>query len=159
MGAIFVVGMYGSGKSFYSQNLGQNLNINYYDASSLIGVEINHSFLGDKRVRDLKFTEKVLFSVIDKISQKEKKFIVTGHFCILKDEGYDVIEICDFNPENIDKIIVITANLNFIYNNLIVKNIRLDKQIIQNMQEAEVTIAKRIASFYDLPLEIVGNNF
>lgn len=159
MGAIFIVGIYGTGKSYYAKKLGKILNINYYDASALIGAEINHSYHEDKRVSDITFTEQVLFQVIEKIYKREKKFIITGHFCLLKEKGYEVINVEDFNPKRIDKIILLNTDIESIYNNLLVKNIKIKKQTIQKMQKVEKDIAKKIAILYGIPLEIIENNF
>lgn len=95
-GIIFVAGIYGVGKSTLCERLSISIGIPCYSAGDLISA-INGEIYGrNKTVVNKEKNQDILVTAVNERLQKDKTFILAGHFCI-----FDPLSI---KPEYANKI-------------------------------------------------------
>ena len=78
---IFVTGIHGVGKTFFSQKLATKLGVKSYTASKLISDE---SSKVTKKVYDVDTNQKILIRALKEI--KASQYILDGHVCLIDEE-------------------------------------------------------------------------
>ena len=88
-GIIFVAGIYGVGKSTLCERLSISIGIPCYSAGDLISA-INGEIYGrNKTVVNKEKNQDILVTAVNERLQKDKTFILAGHFCIF-DKSFNV---------------------------------------------------------------------
>lgn len=80
---IFLGGIHGVGKGYFSKILEKELEIKAFSSSELIK---NQNKL-DKRVKDIKGNQNKLLIQVDSLKEMYDNFILDGHFCLIDDKG------------------------------------------------------------------------
>lgn len=80
---IFLGGIHGVGKGYFSKILEKELEIKAFSSSELIK---NQNKL-DKRVKDIKGNQSKLLIQVDRLKEMYNTFILDGHFCLIDDKG------------------------------------------------------------------------
>jgi len=88
-GIIFVAGIYGVGKSTLCERLSISIGIPCFSAGDLISA-INGEIYGrNKTVVNKEKNQDILVTAVNERLQKDKTFILAGHFCIF-DKSFNV---------------------------------------------------------------------
>lgn len=154
---IFIGGIHGVGKTFYSNNLSKCSNIPHYSCSELISrfKSIDNK---TKLTKNINENQSLLKLAVDSYLSPNNKYILDGHFCLINDKG----EICRvpekiFLELNMSNIIVLENDCNKIIDNLKRRDNRVySKSLISSFQNEEILYAKYIAQLLNISIEIIN---
>lgn len=151
---IFVAGVHGVGKTFFSNRIKAELEIATYDASEIIAKEKNSEFSKDKKIKEPNLNQESLIRGVEKIKQREEQFLLNGHFCLLDSLGEIVpLEQSVFEQIAPEKIILLEEAPDIIIERRFVRDKeKLDSQFIQKFMEAEHVCAYRFAKEKGIPI-------
>lgn len=144
---IFVSGIHGVGKTFFCNQVKEQLGINTYSASKLISDRRDKDFSVDKHVSNIDENQLLLLQAIDKLREKGDEFILDGHFCLLDKEGLiSRIPMDTYTSLKPDKIILLTEQSSVIVRRRLQRDgILLEESDIDLFQREEMTYAKEVA--------------
>lgn len=147
---IFVTGIHGVGKTFFSQKLATKLGVKSYTASKLISDE---SSKVTKKVYDVDTNQKILIRALKEI--KASQYILDGHVCLI-DEEENVKEIAEeiFEQMPVDIIICIRENETVIQERLMKREIFYTVDFLKDFQKREIEYTKKIAQNLNIPFLI-----
>ncbi|TKI50562.1 ATP-binding protein [Lysinibacillus tabacifolii] len=157
---IFVSGVHGVGKSYFSNRLKDSINLPHYSASHLIKTFDKKLFFVDKKVSDVNSNQEVLVNSI-KQNVREKLFILDGHFTLLKDnETIEKIPLTTFKNLNITKVFLLLEHPNVIYNRISTRDGKelLSTEKISELQKCEKEHAILVCNTLQIPLIILENS-
>lgn len=154
---IAVIGIHGVGKNHILSQISNDIYFKWYDASSLIKIEIGESDKA-KKVIDINSNQKILIdsigkNIIDSIA------ILNGHFCIINNKN----EIHRIPKEilkklNIIKVILIVDDIDKISNRIKLRdNVDWDKQFLNRLQKAEKEYSTEVTREFNIPQFIHKN--
>ena len=85
---------------------------------------------------------------------------MAGHFCILKENGYDVIDYEDISKLQIERIIVFVREPKYISETLKKRDGKeYDEDMICSFQKKEIEISSQYAKKMNVEFDIVKINF
>ena len=160
MGVIFIGGIYGVGKSTLCGIISKKLEIPFFNSSDLISGKINENYGANKYVSNLKNNQVVLLNEVAELLKQHSRFILAGHFCILKENGYDVIDYEDISKLQIERIIVFVREPKYISETLKKRDAKeYDDDMICSFQKKEIEISSQYAKKMNVEFDIVKINF
>ena len=153
---IFISGVHGVGKSFFSEKIKEEYGLNTYMASRLISDYKNCDFQPNKKVSNIIDNQKMLLLAIEEKSEKERTFLLDGHFCLIdNNNNITRIELNTFEDLQLDAIVLLTEEPHIIACRR--KNrdgISIDTTSIKEFQEEEIKYAIEVAERLHIPLFI-----
>ena len=143
----FVGGIHGVGKSTICKSICEKLNIKYLSASEVLKWSILNTDKMNKKVDDISLTQDLLINGLIKLVEKDKYYILDGHYCLLNKEGsVERIPFETFQKINPSSLYIITANINEIKRHLEARDKReYNSELLEEMQNSEFQYAKEIA--------------
>lgn len=144
---IFVSGIHGVGKTYFCNQVKEQLGINTYSASELITGRRVKGFSVDKLVADIDENQLLLLNAIDELSRKGDEFILDGHFCLLDKEGViSRIPIETYTSLRPNKIILLTEQPSVIVARRLQRDgVAVEEEDIDSFQKEEMIYAKEVA--------------
>ena len=82
---IFVSGIHGVGKDYFTRKIEEELGIKSYSASELISEYGNVNFNSDKKTKNIGSNQDYLLQAI-RSEKLPKEYILNGHFCLLNEK-------------------------------------------------------------------------
>lgn len=155
---IFVGGIHGVGKTTLCNYLTDELNIKNFSSSKLIS-ELNSQRVNlDKTVDDIQGNQDVLLSAVDLFLDKDKNYILDGHFCLLdKNNGINKVPIETFKGLGLKSVIVLIDDPKNIASRINNRDSRdLNIEFIREFQEKEIEYAKYICEQLDIVCKILS---
>lgn len=153
---IFVAGIHGVGKTTYCKELSKTLNIQHYSCSNLIR---QYKFLSNsnKFAENIDKNQDFLLQSIDTLLKNDETCILDGHFCLLDEFGtITKIPSSTFEKINPIKIILLTNDINYIYNNLFKRDrTSYSKTLLEEFSNSEIEYARLISKKFKIKLEII----
>ena len=144
---IFISGVHGVGKTFFSNLVKNKLHVNSYTASELIEKSRHLKFNENKQVSDIQGNQTYLIHAIKMLQQTKEEFLLDGHFCLL-DEKRTIKRISfeTFRDLRPNAIILLTENPDIIAQRRKERDgAQVSKQEIRLFQEEEMTYARQVA--------------
>ena len=80
---IFISGIHGAGKTFFTEKVKERCEITTYTASKLIADFKKCVFDSNKRVDNIFDNQQILLAALKEMSTTDKEFLLDGHFCLL----------------------------------------------------------------------------
>lgn len=153
---IFVGGIHGVGKSYFTEKVKKELNIDTYQASKLISDLKNECLSNIKLVSDIDRNQNYLLKAIDKLDSLKKEYLLDGHFCLLNEYGnVEKIENQTYRILNPDAVILITEEPEIIVRRRLNRDgVISDIKKIKEFQDHEINYAKEITGELGIPLYI-----
>ncbi|MBA3986452.1 MAG: AAA family ATPase [Flavobacteriales bacterium] len=153
---VFIGGIHGVGKSTICNSICNALKISYLSASDVLKWSKLNSDVKNKKVEDISLTQNLLINGLNEHVQKDCKYILDGHYCLLNKDGHvERIPIETFQKINPNALSVIIAGVTEIKNHLESRDNRAyDFDLLNEMQETEIQYAKDISSLLRRPLFI-----
>lgn len=154
---IFVGGIHGVGKSTICRRICAELNIEYLSASKLIKWSELNEDTNNKKVEDLSLTQDRLIEGLKNRVQKDKTYILDGHYCLLN--GNNEIEKIPF--ETFEQIkpkffVIVVKDVNEIKKQLEVRdNKPYDINLLERFQNNEIKYAQDLSKLMNIPLIIL----
>ena len=156
----FIGGIHGVGKSTICQQMCDEVKLEYLSASELIKwKDINKDFQ-NKKVWDISVTQDSLIIGLNNIIQKNKSYILDGHYCLLNSAN-EIVNV----PFDTFKLIN-PISLNIILGDIIEIKNRLEKrdnrpysqELLNRMQESELNYARYLSKTLGITLNIGTQN-
>ena len=144
---IFVSGIHGVGKTFFANQVKEQLGIATYSASQLITEKRNKGFAVNKIVEDIDENQSFLLAAIDELREKGDEFILDGHFCLLNQDGFiSRIPMNTFTSLKPDKIVLLTEQPAVIATRRLTRDgIVVEESDIDAFQNEEMSYAEEVA--------------
>lgn len=154
---IMVTGIHGVGKDFILNQIIDKLNLKYYNASSLIKLEIGESD-NNKQVKDIDYNQKILIQSIKK-NVFEDTFILNGHLCIIDDKkNIQKIKKEILAEFNLVGIVLIIDDVKTIIKRIYERDKKnLSELFLNELQLLEKEYAKEISNEFNIPLFVHRN--
>ncbi len=156
----FIGGIHGVGKSTICRQICDELKLEYLSASELLKwKEINEDFK-NKKVKSIPATQDRLIIGLTNTIQKDKYYLLDGHYCLLNSEN-DVINIPfetfkEINPISLNLII---GDITEIKNRLEKRDNRpYNYDLLGRMQDSELSYAKHLSKTLGVTLSIGTQN-
>lgn len=116
---ILLIGIHGSGKTSFANNLKLKYGIEYFTASSLINEKKVLMYAGNKRIKDIDNNQEILIESVDNKKRYYKNFILDGHCCLINEQGnIERIKEDYIKRLNPSRIIIIYDDIENIQNRL-----------------------------------------
>ena len=158
---IFIGGIHGVGKGTLCKEIVLKTDLIHITASKVLKWnEISSS--NNKLVENLSSTQERLIHGLKNLIEKDKQYLLDGHFCLLNSNGVP----CKIDEETFDTI---NPKIISIVIDDVVKIVeRLEKrdnkkyavQTLNELQEMEIEYAKYLSNKYSIPyIEIKNNDF
>lgn len=150
MATIFVAGIYGVGKSTLCEKLSKKLCIPSFSAGDLISCVNGEEYGASKVVSDKYENQDILAMVVQRILTQYPQIILAGHFSIFtKTNSVDFSPKDVFTKLNIDKILLLEADIGIVAQNLASRDNRhyayADLKALHDAEhEAAISVASRI---------------
>lgn len=142
----FIGGIHGVGKSTICRHLSSELQLEYLSASELLKwKDINED--SNKKVKDIRDTQNRLILDLTNSVQKEKYYLLDGHYCLLNSNNEVVnvpLEIFEkINPFSLNLIV---SDIAEIKNRLETRDDKpYDYALLERLQSQELIYAKRLS--------------
>jgi adenylate kinase len=156
----FIGGIHGVGKSTICQHICENVKLEYLSASELIKWKDINEDIQNKKVMNIPETQDRLIIGLTNCIQKNKSYILDGHYCLINSEN-EIVNI----PLETFKLIK-PISLNIILGDIIAIKNRLEKrdnrpydeELLNRMQENELNYAKHLSKTLGVTLNIGTKN-
>lgn len=150
---IFVGGIHGVGKTHFCKNIGNKLDIPSYSASQIITNKKKVDYSKDKRVDKIEENQDILIEALNQLENKNKGFLLEGHFCLLNKNG-QITRIPEDTFFRLQPKAIIT-----LVNSISEISIRLQKrgtdfnntEFINKFQNEEIIYSEEIANKLKVP--------
>lgn len=155
---IFIGGIHGSGKGTVCETLKGKVEIIYLTASEVLKWN-ELSLQQDKLVTDIDQTQNRLITNLNKIVDKNKSYLLDGHYCLLNKDGKpEKIPLQTFKDIYPRKLILVITNPITIKNRLETRDAKIyDITLIENFQNLEINFAKEISEVLQISLHIIDS--
>lgn len=157
---IFIGGIHGIGKGTICKKItDQFSDLVHISASTLLKWE-EISTPENKLVQNFDSTQDRLIKGLKATIEKDKAYLLDGHFCLLNKEGIpEQIEEETFQLINPKAIVVVVEDVNLIYQGLANRDsMKYNTEILALMQKMEVEHAQNIASELEVPFIKISRN-
>ena len=157
----FIGGIHGVGKGTICKEIAIQADIIHITASQVLKWN-EISSVDNKLVSNISSTQERLIHGIKNLIEKDKQYLLDGHFCLLNSNG----DPCKIDEETFDtinpKIIsIVIDDVRKIVERLEKRdNKTYDVQTLNELQEMEIEYAKYLSNKYSIPyIEIKNNDF
>lgn len=153
---IFLSGIHGVGKDYFSKELEKIIDIKSYSASELIEKTRKVKFESDKKTREIEKNQEALINAIEKNNHEE--YILNGHFCLLNPEGkIEKIPIKTFYILKPEKIIILKEKPEIIVARRAIRdNVEVPIKETKEFQKEEINYGKEVAKSLEIPILIIN---
>lgn len=153
---VFVGGVHGVGKSYFTKKITKQYNVKVYAASVIIANSKEKLFDADKRVTDIGGNQNHLIRVVEELNASEGFYLLDGHFSLLNRYGVvERINLETFTSIKPAGIIVLTEAPHVIAERRKLRDgVDYDIQDMDYFQTQEVVYARKIAQTMDIPILI-----
>lgn len=156
----FIGGIHGVGKSTICHQICNKVKLEYLSASEVLKWKDLNADFQNKKVHNISATQDLLINGLKNRIQKNKYYILDGHYCLLNNEN-EIVNI----PLDIFKLIN-PFSLNIILGDIIEIKNRLEKrdnrtyeqELLNRMQESELNYARYLSKTLGLTLNIGTQN-
>lgn len=158
---IFIAGVYGTGKSTMCSVLSEMLHIPAFSAGDLISATNGEQYGVNKAVSDKNKNQLLLAERVRQLTQKNKKIILAGHFCIFNaDNDVEVLPESVYPALDISRIILLESDIQTIISNLRRRDGKnYPAKSVSVSIEKEREQSKQIAEQLNCPLNIYQMTF
>lgn len=148
---IFIGGVHGVGKGYLCSNIVQIFEIVHLSSSDVL----NWRKGVDKGVENVNYTQNYLIQNLKKIVSPDERYLLDGHFCLLKTDGsIERIPLNTFREINPILIILVIAPVNIIKERLEQRdNKNYDFALLDKFQRQEIEYAHEVSD--ELGIECV----
>lgn len=159
-GVTFIGGIHGVGKSTVCQNICHELNMEYLSASELLKWREINEDSSNKKVKDIPDTQNRLIGGLRNTVQKGKFYLLDGHYCLLNSNNEVInIPLDTFRQINPIALNIIIGDITEIKKRLEMRdNKSYDFNLLDHLQNSELTYAKSLSKILGLPLNIGTQN-
>lgn len=156
----FLGGIHGVGKSTICRQICDEVKLEYLSASELIKWEDINEDIRNKEVRNIPGTQERLIIGLTTSIQKNKTYILDGHFCLLnKENEIENIPLDTFKLINPFSLNIVLGDIIEIKNRLEKRDNRpYDKELLNRMQESELKYARFLSNTLGVTLNIGTQN-
>jgi adenylate kinase len=153
---IFIGGIHGVGKSTICQHVCRELNMEYLSASEVLKWEDINEDEKNKKVEDIPFTQNRLITGLKNTLQKDKNYLLDGHYCLLnKDNEVENISLDTFTQINPRILVLILGEITDIKKRLEIRDNKLyEYKLLEHLQNSELDYAKYLSEILNVPLHI-----
>lgn len=157
---IFIGGIHGVGKSTICQQICNEVKLQYLSASELIKWKDINTDFQNKKVRNIPETQDSLIIGLNNCIQKDKSYILDGHYCLLNSANEIVnIPLDTFKSINPISLNIILGDIIEIKNRLEKRDNRpYDQVMLNRMQESELNYARYLSKTLGVTLNIGTQN-
>ena len=154
---IFVSGVHGVGKDYFSKRMEKILGIKSYSASELIEKYGNLNFNSNKRTTNINGNQHYLIQAI-KSGNLPREYILNGHFCLLNSNGeVEKIPINTFYQLKPSKIIILKEKPEIIVGRRIIRDKEeTSVERTRIFQKEEITYSKDVTKKIEIPVDIIN---
>lgn len=154
----FIGGIHGVGKSTICRKICNEVKLDYLSASELIKWKDINEDIQNKKVRNILATQDRLIIGLTNSIQKNKTYLLDGHYCLLNRESkIENIPLDTFKLINPFSLNIILGDIIEIKNRLEKRDSRkYDQELLAQMQERELDYATYLSKALGLVLN-VGN--
>lgn len=153
-GIIFVAGIYGVGKSTLCERLSLSIGIPCYSAGDLISALNGETYGRNKAVSNKEKNQDILVTAVNDRLQKDKAFILAGHFCIF-DKSFNVERLSEsvFSLMPIAKVVLLESDVTKVCENLRYRDSRCyPLDALKSLKRCEKMQCEKITEQLGLPL-------
>jgi adenylate kinase len=156
----FIGGIHGVGKSTICRKICDEAKLEYLSASELIKWNDINEDIQNKKVRNIPSTQDRLIIGLTNSIQKNKFYILDGHYCLLDEKNEIVgIPLDTFKLINPFSLNIVLGDIIEIKNRLERRDNRLyDQELLTRMQECELKYARYLSNTLGVPLNIGTQN-
>ncbi len=157
---IFIGGIHGVGKSTICHHICSELNIEYLSASELLKWKDINENAENKKVENIPFTQNRLITGIKETVQKDKKYLLDGHYCLFnKDNEVENISLDTFKQIKPIAFILISGDISEIKQRLETRdNKPYEYKLLEHLQNSELAYSKSLSEILNIPLYIEKND-
>lgn len=150
---IILGGVHGVGKSYFCKMLEQQIRITTYSASTLIADQKNSELTKNKFTKNISENQQHLITAIEAIKQRNTRFLLDAHFCLLDNNGAIVKIPQDvFRQLKPQAILVLTEDPQIIAERRKARDdILLEAREIETHQKEECAHSLTVANALDIP--------
>jgi adenylate kinase len=159
---VFIGGIHGVGKSTICRQICDDVKLEYLSASELLKWNDIRENAQNKKVNNIPFTQERLILGLTNSIQKNKYYLLDGHYCLLDKENEIVnIPLDTFKLINPISLNIILGDITEIKTRLEKRdNILHDHNLLNRMQERELDYARQLSKIFGVTLNIgTLNNF
>lgn len=155
---IFIGGIHGSGKGKICEVVKNKTDLIHLTASEVLRWNELSNY-GEKLVKNIPYTQNRLIINLKKIIEKDKKYLLDGHYCLLNDDSIpQKIPINTFKDINPLKLILVITEAQIIKERLENRDSKnYDIRLIENFQNLESSFANEISKILKVPLFIIND--
>jgi adenylate kinase len=153
---IFISGIHGVGKSFFTEKVKERCEIATYTASTLIAEFKKCVFDSNKKVDNIFDNQQILLEALKEKSTTDKEFLLDGHFCLLdKSDKISRIEFNTYVDLEPKAIVLLTEHAEIIAERRKVRDgIIMDIEATAMFQKEEELYAIEVAKELKIPIYI-----
>ena len=160
---IFISGIHGVGKTYFCNQVEEQIGIKSFTASELIKKYSHKDYSNTKSLSDIDIDQNqtVLLNAVNMIKSKYEHFLLDGHLCLIDISGNITrISLDTFIKLNPAIIIVLTEDAQVISHRRYKRDkIKQPISLINSFQNEEILYGKEIADLLNIPLYIsYGSN-
>lgn len=152
----FIGGIHGVGKSTICRQICDEVKLEYLSASELIKWKDINKDAQNKKVKNIPATQDRLIIGLTNTVQKDKSYLLDGHYCLLNSENEIVnIPLDTFKSINPISLNIILGDINEINDRLEKRDNRpYDQDLLTRMQESELNYARHLSKTLGVTLTI-----
>lgn len=156
----FIGGIHGVGKSNICRQICDEVKLEYLSASELIKWKDLNTDVHNKKVHNIPATQDRLINGLKNRIQKNKHYVLDGHYCLFnKENGIVNIPLDTFKLINPFSLNIILGDIIEIKNRLEKRDNRTyDHDLLSRMQESELNYARYLSKTLGLTLNIGTQN-
>lgn len=148
-----MAGVHGVGKGTICTELAPQFDLNHISASEILKWNEVNPDLTNKQVKDISNTQERLILGLNRFLQRDKKYILDGHFCLLNSLGQiSRIDSAVFEKIAPVSIVCVTAEPEVVAKRLHARdNKDYDVNVLNAFQQEELIYGKEIAENLKVP--------
>jgi adenylate kinase len=152
----FIGGIHGVGKSTICRHVCSELNLEYLSASELLKWKDINEDAKNKKVKDIPDTQNRLILGLTNTLQKDKNYLLDGHYCLLNSDNEVVnVPLDTFKKINPFSLNIILGDISEIKKRLEMRdNMPYDYNLLERLQSEELTYAKQMSKTLGITLNI-----
>jgi adenylate kinase len=156
----FIGGIHGVGKSTICRHICDEVKLEYLSASELIKWKDINEDVQNKKVKNIPATQDRLLIGLTNSIEKNKSYILDGHYCLLNSENEIVnIPLDTFKLINPISLNIILGDIGEIKSRLEKRDNRpYDQDLLSRMQESELNYARQLSKTLGVTLNIGTQN-